>query len=132
LGGKLFKKKKFLIGGLVIVLAIAYLAFSGFRSSALYLTVSEVKQQGSAIYEKNLRVNGKVVPESVRAETDKLTLEFTITEGNDSIPVVYHGVTPDTFRAGSDIVVEGQLDSQGVFQASSILSKCPSKYEPQQ
>jgi cytochrome c-type biogenesis protein CcmE len=73
-----------------------------------------------------------VVPESVRAETDKLTLEFTITEGNDSIPVVYHGVTPDTFRAGSDVVVEGQLDSQGVFQASSILTKCPSKYEPQQ
>jgi cytochrome c-type biogenesis protein CcmE len=129
----LFKKKKFLIGGLVIILAISYLGYTGFRSSAAYYyTVSEVTQQGSLIYGKTLRINGTVAPDSVFAETGNLTLKFSITGGGNNIPVVYHGVTPDTFKADSDIVVEGKMDPQGVFQASSILTKCPSKYTPQQ
>jgi cytochrome c-type biogenesis protein CcmE len=129
----LFKKKRFLIGGLIILLAISYLAYTGFRSSeAYYYTVSEVTQQGSLVYGKTLRISGKVAPDSVSAETANLTLDFSITEGGNNIPVVYHGVTPDTFHADSDIVVEGQLNPQGVFQASSILTKCPSKYTPQQ
>ncbi len=127
------KKKRFLIGGLIILLAIAYLGYTGFRSSAAYYyTVSEVTQQGSLIYDKTLRISGKVAPDSVYAETGNLTLNFSITEGGNNLPVVYHGVTPDTFRAGSDIVVEGRLDPHEVFQASSILTKCPSKYTPQQ
>lgn len=129
----MFKKKRFLIGGLVIVLAIAYLGYTGFQSSAAYYyTVSEVTQQGSSVYGKTLRISGKVAPGSVYTEKGNLALNFSITEGGHNLPVVYQGVTPDTFRTDSDIVVEGQLDSQGVFRASSILTKCPSKYDPQQ
>ncbi len=47
------------------------------------------------------------------------------------LPVVYKGVKPDTFEQGESVVAEGRLGSDGVFQASNILVKCPSKYESQ-
>jgi cytochrome c-type biogenesis protein CcmE len=122
-------KKKFLIGGLIIILAIAYLGYAGFKNSATYYyTVSEVMDRGSSVYGERLRINGKVLADSVHTETDSLVLKFSITEGGKNLPVVYQGVTPDTFRSDSDVVVEGRLDPSGVFQATDILTKCPSKY----
>ena len=124
------KKKKFIIGGLILFLAIGYLGFMGFSNSAsYYFTVSEVLAQGSSIYNQNVRVNGKVLPGSVEQKSGDLSLEFTVTEGGKNLPVVYRGVVPDTFRPGGDIVIEGRLDAGGVFQAKTLMPKCPSKYE---
>jgi cytochrome c-type biogenesis protein CcmE len=129
----LLKKKKFLIGGVIIVLAIAYLGYAGFRGSATYYyTVDEVLQKGSSVYGQKLRVNGTVLDNSVKNESSRLVLEFSIGEPGKNIPVVYHGTAPDTFRPDTDVVVEGKIDTAGVLQASSILTKCPSKYVPQQ
>ncbi|OGO24996.1 MAG: hypothetical protein A2144_10445 [Chloroflexi bacterium RBG_16_50_9] len=126
------RKKKFLIGGIIIVLAIVYLAYSGFQASAsYYLTVSETAARGSSLLGEKLRINGKVAADSITSDINTLTLKFAVTEGGQSLPVVYHGATPDNFRADVDVVIEGQLDSSGVFQANSILTKCPSKYVPQ-
>ncbi len=44
------------------------------------------------------------------------------------MPVIYKGVVPDTVRAGTQVVVEGHY-VQGVFQASTLLAKCPSKFQ---
>jgi cytochrome c-type biogenesis protein CcmE len=59
-------------------------------------------------------------------------LRFTIVdlEGDENLPVVYQGVVPDTFRVGNEVVIEGQLNSDGIFQADTLMPKCPSKYEP--
>ncbi|MBI4188790.1 MAG: cytochrome c maturation protein CcmE [Chloroflexi bacterium] len=127
------KKKKFLIGGIIIFLAIGYLGYMGFQSSATYYyTVSELMAQGTQAYDGTLRVKGQVVPGSIEQGTLGKTLKFTIVEGNNSLPVTYQGVVPDTFKAGVDVVVEGRLNSNGTFQASTVMPKCPSKYEPQQ
>ncbi len=126
------KNRKFLIGGVIVALAIAYLAYSGFQASAAYyFTVSEAMARGSALYGENLKVSGKVGAGSIQNDIETLTLKFTVVEGEKSIPVIYKGVTPDNFHADTDIVVEGRLDSSGVFQAKSIVTKCPSKYTPQ-
>ena len=131
----MLKKKKFLIGGIIIILAISYLAYTGFESSATYYyTVSELAARSSSINSDTIRVNGHVVDDSVEQDIKERTLRFTITdvEGDDSLSVVYRGIVPDTFQAGSDVVVEGYLNTEGVLQANSILTKCPSKYEPEE
>ena len=126
------RKRKFLIGGIIIILAIGYLAYTGFQASAAYyLTVSETIAKGSSLLGENLRVNGKVAADSITSDINTLSLKFALTEGGKSLPVVYEGVTPDNFRADTDVVIEGHLDSSGVFQANGILTKCPSKYVPQ-
>jgi len=125
------KKRRFLIGGIIVVLAIGYLAYTGFgNSGTYYYKVSELAGLENAIFENNIKVNGQVAP-SLERESDGLTLKFDIIEGEEKLPVVYHGVVPDAFEVGSDVVVEGYLSPEGVFYADSILTKCPSRYEPE-
>ena len=126
----MLRKKKFLIGGFIVIVAIGYLGFTAFQSSATYYyTVSELMDKGSLIYEENVRVNGDVAAGSV--EKEGLVLVFDVVEGGSSLPVFYQGVVPDTFKDGSEVVIEGSLDASGTFQAHTIMTKCPSKYEPQ-
>ena len=125
----MFKKKRFLIGGIIILIAIVYLGVTGFQSSAAYYyTVSETVAQGAAVYGENVRVNGTVTGD-INSDITTLTLEFTIEEGGSSLPVVYKGAAPDNFGPETDVVVEGTIDAAGILQADSIVTKCPSKYE---
>ena len=129
----MFKKKKFLIGGIIIILALGYLGYTSFAGAATYYyKVNEVLAKGSSVIGENVRVEGHVALDSVQREAAGRLLTFTISDNGtgESIPVVYSGVVPDTFKAGTDVVVEGKLDSDGTFQAQTIMTKCPSKYEP--
>jgi cytochrome c-type biogenesis protein CcmE len=49
--------------------------------------------------------------------------------GKASVPVVFKGSVPDLFRKGRVVVAVGQV-RDGVFVASSLSTKCPSKYSP--
>ena len=129
----MLKGRKFLISGVILFLAIGYLVYIGFQSSATYYyTVSEIVQQGAPVYGENVRVNGQVAPYSIKQETIGLKFWFTIIDGEESLPVVYQGAVPDAFKAGDDVVIEGYLSPQGIFQANTILTKCPSKYVPEE
>ncbi len=126
------KRKKFLIGGIIIFLALGYLGYTGFvGGTSYYYTVSELLEQGSSVYGENLRVNGQVAPGSLEQGSGALVLRFTVSDGEESLPVVYEGVVPDTFRVGNDIVLEGYLSSDGIFEAHTMISKCPSRYVPE-
>jgi len=128
----MLKKKRFLIGGIIVFLALGYLGYAGFEGSATYYyTVSELMEQGGSIYGENVRVNGQVAPGSVEQESGGLIMRFTIIDGEASLPVVYQGVVPDAFKVGNEVVVEGHLDSDSIFQTNTILVKCPSKYVPE-
>jgi cytochrome c-type biogenesis protein CcmE len=45
------------------------------------------------------------------------------------VPVIYHGTVPDQFRAGRDVYVTGSFNGTRLL-ATSIVTKCPSKYSP--
>ncbi|MGH3013507.1 MAG: cytochrome c maturation protein CcmE [Gaiellaceae bacterium] len=53
-------------------------------------------------------------------------------EGTAKVPVVYTGSVPDLFKVGREVYVKGQL-VDGVFVAKkdSLVTKCPSKYAPE-
>ena len=56
-------------------------------------------------------------------------MKFDMTDGARTYPVSYRGITPDTFTDGVDVVVEGRLDRDGTFAATTVLAKCASRYE---
>jgi cytochrome c-type biogenesis protein CcmE len=60
-----------------------------------------------------------------------LRFELRDVKGSTSVPVVYKGSVPDLFRSGRDVVVDGKLRN-GVFVAlaNTLVTKCPSKYQP--
>jgi cytochrome c-type biogenesis protein CcmE len=123
-------KKRFLIGGGVILIALVYLLYLSFGSSvSYYVTVSEYFERSDELLDTNIRVAGKVADNPIEWNADDLELMFTITEGGKNMPVIYKGAQPSGFKAGSTILVEGKYGSDGLFRASQIILKCPSKYE---
>lgn len=125
-------KSKFLIGGLLILGAIAYVTFSSFQSNAIYyLSLKELNAQRAALVGQPVRVNAPLDKSSIQFDDKTLILKFNLKEDNLVLPVVYKGVVPDTMDKGESVVAEGRLGADGIFLASTILVKCPSKYESQ-
>ncbi len=154
-------KIKFLIGGLLILVAVAYLIISSTKASAEYfMTVDEIKAQQSTIVNQNIRVSGAVIGDTITYDPKTLTLKFTVAhvsgdnaeiekEGGlaavlhtavidpqrNKLEVIYVGVKPDLMRNEAQAIMTGHLDSEGIFHADELLLKCPTKYEdavPQQ
>jgi cytochrome c-type biogenesis protein CcmE len=122
------KRLKYLIGGLVVVVVVGYLIFTAARgSAAYYLTVQELQQEGPSV--RNVRVAGYVVGESIVWEPRDLHLAFDMVDESGQLSVVYSGARPDMFRDQAEVVVEGKMGPDGVFEARTMLLKCPSKYE---
>jgi len=111
--------------------ALGYLVFTGMQDTMVfYYTVSEVVADAGEYEGTPLRISGKVVPGSIEvSSSNHLDRSFVIHEGGESIPVEYHGVVPDTLVDDADAVVEGHMDAEGVFHATFVMAKCPSKYE---
>ncbi len=123
-------KSKFIIGGLLIVGAIALLSLQAFQTSATYyLTVEELVAKGSEVYGQNIRLAAVVDKSTVERDAKNLILKFDAIEGSHVVPVVYTGVVPDTFDMSESIVVEGKYTPEGVLEAHTLFVQCPSKYE---
>lgn len=123
------RQVKFIVGGAIIALTVAYLVFNAASgSAAYYVTVKEALTQGSSS-QRDVRVSGLIVGESILWEPRDLRLEFQIADDSGTLPVAYQGARPDMFRDGAEVVVEGRMSPQGVFEARTMLLKCPSKYE---
>lgn len=114
----------------VILVAVVYIMITGMRDTMVYYyTVSEVADQQEALTGEALRVAGQVVPGSIDTDSTGLVHKFLIQEGGKTLPVVYRDIVPDTFQDEAEAVVEGVIDENGVFQATFLMAKCPSKYE---
>ncbi len=117
---------------LITVLAlsiIGYLVYTGLRDTMVYyLTVSEVVQNGSQSSNGGVRVGGRVLEGSVTWDPKDLRLRFTVADEETTLPVVYQGVVPDSFKPGREVIIEGIYDGSS-FAANQIMPTCPSKYE---
>ncbi|MFC1949359.1 cytochrome c maturation protein CcmE [Chloroflexota bacterium] len=126
-------RRRYIIGGIVLALVAGYLLYLSFSSSvSYYVTVSEFFDRGTELYDTSIRVAGKIAADPVDWNADDLELRFTITEGEDSMTVLYNGAEPSNFEAGMNILVEGRYGSGGIFRATQLIMKCPSKYEPEE
>jgi cytochrome c-type biogenesis protein CcmE len=131
------KQSRFLAAGVVLCGVVGYLMVTGMKDSMTYfLTPLELSQKLSAdpafAEEAGVRVGGRVVPGSVRFDQKTLDLRFTLVDietGRTTFPVHYQGPLPDTFHEGRDVVVEGRYRHGQSFEATSVLTKCGSRYE---
>jgi cytochrome c-type biogenesis protein CcmE len=146
---------KFVIGGILILGAVVFLIWSSTAASAEYfLTIDELNAKGSGVVDKNLRVSGAVIGDSIQYDPQSLTLSFDVahvpadnlaieTEGGLAevlhqavmdpsrarIKVVYVGPKPDLLRNEAQAIMTGHMGEDGVFYAEELLLKCPTRYE---
>ena len=76
-----------------------------------------------------VKVGARVVPGSVQRAAGGKEYAFRVTDGSETIPVVYRGIAPDTFTDSVDVVVGGRMGTDGTFHATELLAKCASRYE---
>jgi cytochrome c-type biogenesis protein CcmE len=123
------RRRRFLIAALIVVAAVGALIYIGVRGSSMYyMTLAELKAQPDTVYGDKIRLGATVVDGSIQSGADGVT-RFIVTDGTNELPVSYKGGLPDTFGDGTDVVLQGRLIPSGTFEASSLLTKCPSKYK---
>jgi cytochrome c-type biogenesis protein CcmE len=119
---------------LVVALTAAIL-LAGALIYTSFSSATQAKQPSQVVGHlndgKSLQLTGKVVNGSVQRDGD--TLRFRIADRNGagpSLPVVYTGEVPDPFRAGREVIVDGNVQS-GTFvgKRDSLITKCPSKFK---
>jgi cytochrome c-type biogenesis protein CcmE len=122
------RRGKFVVGGLVILVAIAYLIWAGVSQSVVYfVTPSELL--AAPVASKTYRLGGLVLPGSLKWEPKSLDLSFTLSDGKANVSVKHKGAPPDLFAEGRGAVVEGAWTREGYFKASLILAKHSEEYK---
>jgi cytochrome c-type biogenesis protein CcmE len=118
--------------------AIAALVLTGMQDKAIYSKgADELLAQKSKFMGRPVRAEGLLVHGSLIKRDQPCEYRFTIEKNGAELPVRYaQCVVPDTFRDVPDldvgVTVEGELKADNSFEASSVLAKCPSKYEMQE
>lgn len=124
---------KFVIGGGLILVTVGYLMASGIKETGVYyLTPSELAAKVTAdhsFYNVGMKMGARVVKGSIQRDVASRTISFRVTDGVHTYPVIYRGLAPDTFTDEVDVVVEGRLQADGTFRATTLLAKCGSRYE---
>ncbi|MGW8301717.1 MAG: cytochrome c maturation protein CcmE [Desulfobacterales bacterium] len=123
-------KYKPIVISAVILMVIGYLIYTGLRDTMVfYLTVSEVMAKSPEDLTDTQKVGGIVNAGSVQWEPKTLKLSFRLEDEQANLVVNYTGVVPDSFKPGSEVIVEGTYRGDGSFWATTIMPKCASKYE---
>ncbi|HEX9885404.1 MAG TPA: cytochrome c maturation protein CcmE [Longimicrobiales bacterium] len=130
------KNTRFMVGLVGVALVVTYLAWTGISDTMVYyLTPAELMARVDSdptFAGVGVKVSGKVVPGSYVKAQGELLHSFRVRDiENESVtfPVEFRDVIPDTFNEDMDVVLEGRFDDAGVFQATTLLTKCGSRYE---
>lgn len=115
---------------LAAVIGAALLALSALKDQAsFFYAPSDVKRDGLPLG-KAVRLGGMVEAGSIKHLPDGISIRFTVTDGQASVPVRFSGIVPDLFREKSGVVAEGQFQPDGSFVATNLLAKHDEKYMP--
>ncbi len=109
--------------------AIGLLVYALRENINLFYPPSKIVS-GEAPINKRIRAGGCVLPGHVVRSGKNLDVSFLITDGAANVEVQFTGILPDLFAEGEAVVVNGQLNGDGVFQASEVLAKHDETYTP--
>ncbi len=127
-----------LLGLLVVGGGILTLVLSSANQAAIYsLPTDQLVANKDEYAGRNVRVEGTLVKGSLKQRAEPCEYRFFIEKSGARLPVRFaQCVVPDTFRDVPEmdvqVTAEGKLSSEGHFEATQIMAKCPSKYEMQE
>ena len=129
------RKFKIILSFVVVGIVIFYFGFVLLSNYTVkYLSVEETLNIES-INNEVLGVSGKLVENSYHKDADGLTAYFSIVDEGDTreLRVEYKGEIGQVFfNKHSEIILQGHKKEDGIFIASNITVKCPSKYITEQ
>ncbi len=140
----LSKGAQLTLGALVVAGLLAWYGYSniGSESFTYYQTLDEFVAANRGAGDDGLRVHGYVAARSIERDLEGRQVRFVVqndpphaapASDGARLAVIYASLeTPDLFKDGAEVVVEGRLQSEGsgtVFVADNVMAKCPSKFQ---
>jgi cytochrome c-type biogenesis protein CcmE len=140
---------KFAVGGLLLLGAVLYLMVSGTTTGARYfITVDDIVGNDEYVGQ-TVRISGAVLGETIEYDAQNLILDFTIAHIPENttdlartlyeatidpnvtrLPVhIENEVKPDLLTNEAQAILTGEMGEDGIFYASELLLKCPSRYD---
>jgi cytochrome c-type biogenesis protein CcmE len=118
------------VGGLFLTagLAVALILSALNDNIVFFLSPSDIALKHFAPGQR-VRLGGMVMQGSVKRK--RHVVHFTVTDGRQSMNVVYDGPLPDLFREGQGVVAEGRLQEH-LFKADMVLAKHDENYMPRE
>jgi len=130
------KNGRFMVGLVGVAAVVTYLIWTGVSETMVYyLTPVELMERVEAdptFRDVGVKVSGQVVKGSYARVEGQVLHRFTVQDLADpSVTFVaeYANTLPATFTDEVEVVLEGRLRADGVFEATTLLTKCGSRYE---
>ncbi len=132
------------VGAIAIALLLGWYGMTQIDeglSFQYFQNLDEFHAQAPQMVGQSARVHGYVAAKSIERDLQGRRVLFAVQ--NDpphsggpvgaTLNVVYDSLeTPDLFKDGAEVVVEGRLvmaDGVAIFEANNVMAKCPSKFE---
>ena len=93
---------------------------SKYESATGALTIADLLAEGESVIGKSVRVTGFVVSGTIQPPGGAVRFVIADEGGSPSVDVYYDGALPEGMVDGSQVVLGGLLDEQGVFDAVSV------------
>ncbi len=106
-----------------------------------FQNLEEFHASGPQMVGRSARVHGYVAADSIERDLEGKQVRFAVQNDpphsggpiGETLIVVYGSLeTPDLFKDGAEVVIEGRLvmaNGTAVFEANNVMAKCPSKFE---
>lgn len=145
---------KFIVGGIVILAALAFLFWMTSENSIFFITVDELYERGDSIVGQSVQITGAVIGETIIYDSDAMEVRFTIAhmpadqellaaeggleaalfaavtdESRQKLEIIYYEPPPDLLKDQAQAIITGKFGEDGIFYAEELLLKCPTKYE---
>ena len=117
--------------GLLMLAAATALALNAFEDTLVFFFSPTDLIERKSSPQKQIRVGGLVKETSLKKSDDGLVVSFTITDLDNTLPVIFKGALPDLFREGQGVIAEGYIIN-GIFQANHVLAKHDENYMPKE
>ena len=125
------QKRLTVIGGGMAFLGLAMLlTFVALGQKASYFYMPGDLAERPVADGQRIRLGGLVAEGSIR-RGGGTEVDFAVTDGTETVKVVYNGILADLFRENQGVITEGALVG-GVFTADSVLAKHDENYMPKE
>jgi cytochrome c-type biogenesis protein CcmE len=124
------KRIGFIVAGLAALGIATAFVLTAFQSNLVFFFSPSQVAANQAPVNRTFRIGGLVENGTIKRQDDGLTVHFTVTDTDKSIPVVFKGILPDLFKEGKGCVAQGRLGDDGVFYADEVLAKHDENYMP--
>lgn len=124
---------KIAVVALLVVAGLTYFAWSAFASATVnYSRVDEIASGGPTAEGTTVGIIGKLVENSYTRSADGVSANFRLIDEDDGIQemqVRYKGEIGQVFfNDHSEIILQGRMGNDNVFEAETLTVRCPSKY----